>query len=73
MKKEFNFKNIKVMLSRDEMKQIKGGSGGGCLGQLVNKSIIVCKDGHTFTSPNQCSNSVGACNSNGGFDYCYCQ
>ena len=27
MKKEFNFKNIKGMLSRDEMKAIKGGSG----------------------------------------------
>ncbi len=27
--KNFDFKNIKGMLSRDEMKQIKGGSGSG--------------------------------------------
>jgi len=28
-KKSFKFKDIKGILSRDEMKQIKGGSGGG--------------------------------------------
>jgi len=28
--KKLNFGNIKNMLSRDQMKQIRGGSGGGC-------------------------------------------
>jgi hypothetical protein len=27
---KINFGNIKGMLSRDEMRQVKGGSGGGC-------------------------------------------
>lgn len=33
-KKKFDFKDIKGMLSRDEMKQIKGGSGGFCITSL---------------------------------------
>ena len=43
MKKEFNFKNIKGMLSRDEMKQIKGGSGGRCaqLAQIVTTEFVL--------------------------------
>ena len=41
MKKEFNFKNIKGMLSRDEMKAIKGGSGGQCV-RCTSGSMSSC-------------------------------
>lgn len=37
-----NFKNIKGLLSRDEMRQIKGGSGGSCGFRTDNRSHIFC-------------------------------
>lgn len=64
-KKQFNFRNIKGMLSRDEMKQIKGGSGWttGCKGQGV-----ACGTGKTCDAPN----GDGTCKCNGKDDgSCY--
>ena len=44
-KAKFNFKDIKGMLSRDEMKKIKGGSSGGCL-----KAGTSCGSGKTCSA-----------------------
>lgn len=53
-KKQFNFKNIKGMLSRDEMKQIKGGSGWNSPG--CEDECETGKDCETNTSCPNCRN-----------------
>lgn len=51
-KKQFNFKNIKGMLTNLEMKQIRGGSGygGGCESYDCGKDI----SGNRKTCPSGC-------------------
>ena len=53
-KKQFNFKNIKGMLSRDEMKKIQGGGCGGC------SSWKCCKDGACTDCYNNLECNTGA-------------
>ncbi len=54
-KKKFNFKNIQGMLSRDEMKQIRGGGSGRC--NLVGTNCY----GSTCTCDIQCPGQPAMC------------
>ena len=56
MKKEYNFKNIKCMLSRDEMKAIKGGSGN-----------TLCQNGSTCNGSGKCGSYYKS-----GVEVCCC-
>ncbi len=56
MKKQFNFKNIQGMLSRDEMKQIRGGSGSS-----------FCSTGITCNGSGRCFSYHS-----GGTEHCCC-
>jgi len=60
--KKFQFKDIKSMLSREEMKQIRGGSGG-CNFTFDSNYRVSCPTGQ---SPAGCLNSGGNV-----MPYCY--
>ena len=68
-----NFKNIKDILSRDEMRQIKGGSGGTCGFKVTHNGVTLVQCGVSYSLAMHYYNSYGGrwcCDSCPSSTYC---